>query len=324
MNGEAINPAVLVWARETAGFSVDEAAQKIGFKSGARGTAVEKLTAVEKGDRAPSEAQLAKMAAVYHRPLLAFYMAEPPRPADRGEDFRTIRTPVAPQEAARLDALLRDVRTRQSIVRDVMEEDEDTVPVDFTGTLSISIPVGQAVNRIKNALGIEDDRSFRRGMREPQDLFAELRRRTESLRVFVILLGDLGSHHTAISPKVFRGFAVADRLAPMIVINDQDAKAAWSFTLIHELAHIFVGNTGISGLPATTEPHTPNARIERFCNDLAGEVLLPDQALARVPRLATADAAMREALGTVPGLARQQGDGILPPLARAENGCRYL
>ncbi|NEY91850.1 ImmA/IrrE family metallo-endopeptidase [Tabrizicola oligotrophica] len=292
---EAINPAVLVWARETAGLSIEEAAHKIGLTSGTRGTDAEKLAAMETGERAPSQAQLAKMASAYHRPLLALYMAEPPRPADRGEDFRTMRTPVAPQEAARLDALVRDVRTRQSILRDMMEDDEDAEPINFVGTLSVRTPIQQAAGRIKAALGIEDDRGFRRGMRDPQDLFAELRRRAESLRVFVILLGDLGSHHTAISPKVFRGFAVADNLAPMIVINDQDAKAAWSFTLIHELAHIFVGNTGVSGLPTTAEPHTPNARIERFCNDVAGELLLPDQALARVPRLATIEAVMQEA-----------------------------
>ncbi|MFN8682747.1 ImmA/IrrE family metallo-endopeptidase [Paracoccus sp. P2] len=292
---EVVNPAVLVWARETAGLSIEEAAHKIGLTTGARGTAAEKLEAMESGARVPSGTQLAKMAAAYHRPLLALYMAEPPRPADRGEDFRTMKTPVPPKEAARLDALVRDVRTRQSILRDMMEDDEDAEPVSFVGTLSIATPIAQAANRIKSALGIDDDRSFRRGMREPQDLFAELRRRTESLRVFVILLGDLGSHHTAISPKVFRGFAVADRLAPMVVINDQDAKAAWSFTLIHELAHIFVGNTGVSGLPETGTPHTPSARVEQFCNDVAGEVLLPDQALARVPRLATTEAVMREA-----------------------------
>ena len=78
---EAINPAVLVWARETAGLSIEEAAHKIGLTSGTRGTADEKLTAMENGERAPSQAQLTKMAAAYHRPLLALYMAEPPRPA---------------------------------------------------------------------------------------------------------------------------------------------------------------------------------------------------------------------------------------------------
>lgn len=292
---EAINPAVLIWARETAGLSVEDAAHKIGLTTTTRGTAAEKLEAMESGERTPSEVQLAKMAAAYHRPLLSLYMAEPPRQADRGEDFRTMRAPVAAQEAAWLDALVRDVRTRQSILRDMMEDEEDAELVSFVGTLAVSTPVAQAANRIKAALGIEDDRSFRRGMHQPDDLFTELRRRTEALRIFVILLGDLGSHHTAISPTVFRGFAVSDKLAPMIVINDQDAKAAWSFTLIHELVHIFVGNTGVSGIPATGEPHTPSARVERFCNDVAGELLLPDQALVRVPRLTNAEAVMREA-----------------------------
>lgn len=292
---ETINPAVLTWARETAGLSTEEAAHKIGLTTGTRGTAEEKLKAMERGERAPSEAQLAKMAAAYHRPLLSLYMAEPPRPADRGEDFRTMRNPVGRREAAWLDALVRDVRTRQSILHDMMEDEEDAEPVNFVGTLTIATPITQAANRIKAALGIDDDRSFRRAMRQPEDLFTELRRRTETLGVFVILLGDLGSHHTAISPKVFRGFAVADKLAPMIVINDQDAKAAWSFTLIHELVHIFVGNTGVSGLPAKETPHTPNARIERFCNDVAGELLLPDQALARVARLTNVEAVLHEA-----------------------------
>lgn len=291
----AINPAVLVWARETAGLSVDEAAAKIGLTSGARGSAIEKLEAIETGEREPSEGQLAKMASVYHRPLLALYMAEPPRPALRAEDFRTMKAPAPPQETARLEALVRDVRTRQGILRDLMEDEEDAKPLSFVGSLAVNTPVGQAAARIKEALKIDNDRGFRRGMREPYDLFTELRRRTEALRIFVILLGDLGNYLTAISPKVFRGFAVADKLAPMIVINDQDAKAAWSFTLIHELVHIFVGNTGISGLPVTGEPVSQNGRVERFCNDVAGELLLPDQALVRVQKMATADAVLQEA-----------------------------
>jgi Zn-dependent peptidase ImmA (M78 family)/transcriptional regulator with XRE-family HTH domain len=291
----AINPAVLVWARKTAGLSVDEAAAKIGLTSGARGSATEKLEAFESGEREPSEGQLVKMASVYHRPLLALYMAEPPRPAVRAEDFRTMRAPAPPQETARLEALVRDVRTRQGILSDLMEDEEDATPLKYVGSLAVNTPVGQAAARIKDALKIDNDRAFRRGMREPYDLFTELRRRTEALRIFVILLGDLGNYLTAISPTVFRGFAVADKLAPMIVINDQDAKAAWSFTLIHELVHIFVGNTGISGLPVTGEPVTQNARVERFCNDVASELLLPDQALVRLQRLTTADSVLQEA-----------------------------
>ena len=81
----------------------------------------------------------------------------------------------------------------------------------------------------------------------------------------------------------------------MIVINDNDAKTAWSFTLAHELVHIFVGSTGISGAPTTHEPNTPKARVERFCNDVAGEMLLPTEALRMVERLSSTEAVQRKA-----------------------------
>ncbi|MGO4909533.1 ImmA/IrrE family metallo-endopeptidase [Pseudorhodobacter sp. W20_MBD10_FR17] len=295
MSVEGINPAVLEWARTTAGLSIEEAAHKLGLSSGERASAEEKLEAIEKGERPPTLAQLAKMAGAYHRPLLSLYMPEPPRPADRGEDFRTMTTPVATDEAARLDALVRDVRARHAILRDLMADNDDAQPRAFIGSLPITTPVLQAAGQIKEALGIEGDKELRRGMAKPEDLFTELRRRTEALGVFVVLIGDLGNYRTAISARVFRGFAVADNLAPMIVINDQDAKAAWSFTLIHELAHLFVGSTGVSGAPSTVQPRTTLARVERFCNDVAGEVLLPAHALAAVERTRNATELMARA-----------------------------
>ena len=65
--------------------------------------------------------------------------------------------------------------------------------------------------------------------------------------MFVLLKGDLGNYRTAIDVEVFRGFAIADDIAPFVVINDNDSKAAWSFTLLHELTHLLLGQTGISG-----------------------------------------------------------------------------
>ncbi|THF58717.1 XRE family transcriptional regulator [Ollibium composti] len=284
-----INPAVLEWARTTAGLSYEDAAQRIGLSDTQKATAAEKLEAIERGERAPTPAQLNKMAAAYYRPLLSLYMSEPPRRADRGEDFRTTAELVAPDEAARLDALVRDVRARHAILQDMMADDEDAEARIFVGSLEITVPIPAAANRIRNALGLVDDNGIRKRASKPGDLFADLRRRVEALGVFVILLGDLGNYRTAIPPSVFRGFAVADRLAPLIVINDQDAKAAWSFTLIHELVHVFVGSTGVSGAPTTVPPNTPTARVERFCNDVAGEVLLPTDALTHIQPVHTAN-----------------------------------
>jgi len=87
--------------------------------------------------------------------------------------------------------------------------------------------------------------------------------------------------------EIFRGFAIADPLAPMIVINDQDAKTAWSFTALHELVHLWLGKTGVSGTDVT-------AQIEQYCNDVAGEILLPAKELVAFPKVVTLQEAITE------------------------------
>src|SRR5271165_4206898 len=119
-----------------------------------------------------------------------------------------------------------------------------------------------------------------RGEKTGDDAFAYLRTQIEGKGVFVLLLGNLGSYHSNIPLEIFRGFAIADPLAPMIVINDQDAKTAWAFTALHELVHLWLGTTGLSGLDAA-------AQIEQYCNDVAGEILLPTAELHDFPKAAT-------------------------------------
>lgn len=289
-----INPAVLIWARETAGLSLEEAAHGIGLLDGRAATGAEKLAAIEGAERAPTVPQLSKMAAAYRRPLLALYMAEPPRAGERGDDFRG-GEPAGAAQAARLDALLRDVRVRHAILRELAEDDEDAKPLPFVGSIPLDLPVTDAAGRVRAALGIGEVREERRRLRDVDGLFADLRRRAEALGVYVILVGDLGHHTTAIEPSTFRGFALADPLAPLVVINDKDAKAARPFTLVHELVHIFLGRTGISGEPSAAAPATSQARVERFCNDVAGEVLLPPAALAGTGQLDSAEALLAAA-----------------------------
>ena len=103
----------------------------------------------------------------------------------------------------------------------------------------------------------------------------------------MLLLGDLGSYHSDIGEEVFRGFALADDIAPFVVINDNDATTARSFTLIHELAHIWLGASGVSG-PVR---ELPSNAVERVCNDVASHFLLPPDALLDLsPDIQVADA----------------------------------
>ena len=278
-----INPAMLVWARETAGLELEEAADRLAFiRATDTENAPQRLTALENGERAPTRAQLLLFANLYRCPLLTFYMKRPPRKADRGEDFRQTAGAVSRRENSLLETLLRDIRARQEMIKNLIEDEEETHELTFVG--SAAIEDGTEIVATSIAATLEFDYQERKDRRGDADvLFKTLRERAESAGVFVLLVGDLGSHHTALSAEVFRGFAISDRIAPLVVINDQDAKPARSFTLIHELAHIWLDQSGVSGAPSPEAPRSQEDRIEQFCNDVAGEFLLPTEALRALP-----------------------------------------
>jgi len=275
-----------VWARETAGFGVEDAAAKLHLTTSARSTAADKLEAMESGETSPTRNQLNRMANVYKRPLLTFYMAEPPRAGPRGTDFRRPPDTRDARDNALLDAFLRDVRARQETVRDMLTDEDDFKPLDFVGSITRAKGVDHAAATISGILDF-DPLDPRRG--DADALFRRLRTAAETAGVFVLVLGDLGSHHTTIPVSLFRGLAIADAVAPFVVINATDARSARAFTLIHELVHVFLGQSGVSGPIFTDNPMTHNARVERFCNDVAGEFLLPQQLLQDVGPLTAQD-----------------------------------
>ncbi len=261
-----VNPEILRWARETAGLSLSEATSKLGIREARGETPVDRLQKLESGESIPTRPVLVKMAKQYRRPLLTFYLSAPPRSGDRGQDFRTLPADHSEVDEALLDALIRGVQARQSLVRAAIEDEDEAVPLEFVGSAEPTMEVSEVLASIRQTLGIS--LSDYRAAQNQDEAFDLLREAAEELGVFVLLLGNLGSHHTNIGLEAFRGFSLADPIAPFVVINDQDSRAAWSFTLIHELTHIWLGQTGVSG-------GDPNQGIERFCNDVAAEFLLP-------------------------------------------------
>ena len=268
-----INPKVLIWARETAGLDLETAARKIGLNPARGASGADRLVALERGDTAPTAAQLRKMAQHYHRPLLTFYMPKVPAPAELGQDFRTLPDHGDPANVL-LATLLRDVKARQSLVRDALEDDEDVADVSLVRSQAGVRVADSLSDALITAIGF--NRAEFRARPSAEDAFAYLRALVEAKGVFVLLAGDCGHWSTAIEVGTFRGFAIADPLAPFIVINDQDAKAAWSFTLLHELAHLLLGESGVSG-------GAPQAGIEQLCNDTAAAALIALAEIADLP-----------------------------------------
>ena len=268
-----INPQILVWARESAGLPRDEAAQKLGINPAHGVAPVDRLSAFEAGEAEPSRPLLVKMAKQYRRPLLTFFLSAPPRTGDRGADFRTLPDEAPPAVKANLDALVREVQARQSMVRAVLEEEEEAEPLPFVGSRNITDGQRAALSSLQALLAVELEAY--RAHSSAEAAFKLLRASSEKAGVFVLLKSDLGSYHTALETETFRGFTIADEIAPFVVINERDARPAWSFTLLHELTHLILGQTGVGNARAENE-------IERFCNDVAGEFLLPRSDLARL------------------------------------------
>ena len=267
-----VNPDILRWARETAGLTLEDAVGKLSIKDVKGAVATDRLRQLETGETAPTRAMLSKMAKQYRRPLLTFYLAQPPRRGDWGRDFRAPAADRSARDEALLGALVRNVQARQGLLRSAMlDDDDDLVPLTFPGSATTDTPVEQLVDSIRDALGLR--LSHLRAARNPDEAFRLLRSHAEQAGVFVLVLGHLGSYHTELNVEVFRGFALADEFAPFVVVNPRDSAAARCFTLLHELVHLWLGEPGISG----GDPQDP---VEIFCNKVASSFLLPDEELA--------------------------------------------
>lgn len=216
---------------------------------------------------------LVKMAKQYRRPLLVFYLYEVPRMGSRGEDFRKLSEPPRQVEVGLVDAVIRDIRVRQLVVKACIEAAGEQEELPFIGSKQRKQGVRPVAAAIERTLYF--DRDAFRGKANSRHSFAYLRQLAEDCGIFVLLVDNLGSWHTTIDVEAFRGFALADTIAPFVAVNANDSPSAWSFTLLHELAHMWLGETGMSG-------GQPEFDTERFCNDVASELLLPADELAPI------------------------------------------
>jgi len=146
----------------------------------------------------------------------------------------------------------------------------------FIGSMSEDAPVKEFAESIRTVLKVRIEEQV--GIGDEKTLLKYLRTSAEDAGIFVIFAGNLGSHHSKISAEEFRGIAIADELAPMVVVNPNDVDAAKVFTLVHELAHLWLGSKAISSFNALTQKSADSHR-EKLCNRVAAEFLVPESDL---------------------------------------------
>jgi Zn-dependent peptidase ImmA (M78 family) len=261
---EAIaEPTLLVWARTNAGYSVEDAAKRLPVKA-------ERLAAWEEGLARPTVKQLRRLGTIYGRPLAVFYLPEPPPgPAHPVRDHRRIWGEVPEGISPVLHKELDIAADRRQLALELLSLQGEQPP-NFRLKAELSENPNAVAARFRRTLGISLDQQY--GWRELYDGFNAWRDAIEEVGALVLQMTDV---------KVVeaRGFSLAERPLPAVVANIKDSPRARSFTLLHELTHVALRESGVCTLDDAE-------RIEVFCNHVAGAVLVPADALRAQPIVA--------------------------------------
>jgi Zn-dependent peptidase ImmA (M78 family) len=280
MNRVSVNPDLLRWARERAGRSAERLAEKF-----------PRLPEWERGEARPTLKQLESFARATLVPVGYLFLREAPVERVPIPDLRTLGNERVGHPSPDLLDTIYLCQRRQAWYRDwarsVGEE-----PRAFVRAAQLDSPIEETAAAMRRALAFDLD--ARRDCPTWTEALRLFIAQAEEMGVLVMVSGVVGSNnHRRLDPEEFRGFTLADDLAPLVFINGADTKAAQMFTLAHELAHLWLGESALTDVaPASV----PTQRIESWCNRVAAELLVPlavlrqelprGDVLAEVPRLA--------------------------------------
>jgi Zn-dependent peptidase ImmA (M78 family)/transcriptional regulator with XRE-family HTH domain len=259
-----INSELLRWARNRAQLSIDILETKFPL-----------LSDWESGKKDPTLKQLEAYAKVTRAPFGYFFLPAPPDEPLPIPDFRTIGNQTIKRPSPDLIDMVLACQERQEWFRDYALA-ISAERLNFVGSATVKSPIVETAEVIRKALGFDlDDRSRCATWTEALRTFIG---QADSVGVLVMCSGIvMNNTHRKLDPQEFRGFALVDDFAPLVFINGSDSKAAQMFTLAHELAHVWLGQSAISD--STVASHLQNA-VETWCNRVAAEILVPLEAAA--------------------------------------------
>lgn len=254
-----VNPELLTWARERAGLDTLALAGRF-----------PKLSEWEAGERQPTLRQLENFARAVHVAVGYLFLPAPPQEPVPIPDFRTLADRDLNRPSPDLLDTIYLCQQRQDWFRDYARVHALTA-LDFVGSATVEDAPERVAEVMRQTLAISI--AERQQLPTWTDALRQLIGKAEDAGVLVMASGVVGSNsHRKLAVEEFRGFALADELAPLVFINGTDSKAAQMFTLAHELAHLWLGESGISD-PETGRLAEPG--IERWCNAVAAEFLMP-------------------------------------------------
>lgn len=263
------NPEIFRWAREWRGRAIEEAAQRVNV-------AEQKLIAWEKGDATPTVRQARLLAAFYERPFLEFFLKNIPKipQANHAPDFRLYRKAPDPKEDRELQAI-QDwaIETRHNALDlfAVVGEKVPNIPNKFRATLDTNPERVANLARDLGELSIEQQVGL--GSRNRHQFVKMIRNAAEKMGILVLKDSRLGKFGV-------RGLTLFESPLPVVIFGNE-APTAQAFTLAHELGHIALQQSAISGPPSAEDDRNDIVRSENWCNEFAGALLVPSHELGK-------------------------------------------
>lgn len=257
-----LQPSVLRWARERAGLDAAALAKKLGTKP-------ERVAAWEQTGQVPYKTA-EKLAEKTYTPIGYLFLDTPPEDTLPIPDFRTVGSAPLRRPSPNLLETIYRAQHRQNWFRDYLVE-EGAEPLAWVGSLQTSENPAAAAAKVGALTGLNT--ATRQSAANWEDALRRMVEQIEESGVLVMRNGVVDNNvHRKLSVDEFRGFALADEYAPLVFVNGADSLGAQMFTLIHELIHIWLGQSGVS----TLEDTFANGReTEKFCNEVAAELLVP-------------------------------------------------
>jgi Zn-dependent peptidase ImmA (M78 family) len=254
-----VAPALLNWAVDRARMDGAELQRRF-----------PKFDEWESGNERPTLKQLEKFASATHAPLGFLFLPTPPQEVLPIPDFRTLGNAGISRPTPDLLDTIYTCQSRQDWYRQfALARSFD--PLHFVGSVAVGDPVEPTADEIRRTIGFT--LSERGGFQNPDDALRRLIDTIEGVGILVMVSGIVGGNTRRVLNKdEFRGFALADKIAPLIFVNGSDTKAAQIFTLVHELVHIWVGETALSDAAMAVASGNTS---EAWANKVAAEILVP-------------------------------------------------
>jgi Zn-dependent peptidase ImmA (M78 family)/transcriptional regulator with XRE-family HTH domain len=267
-DGVYVRPEIYKWAIERASLDVDINLIKKTFN---------KLDDWISGKSNPTYKQLEDFAKKLYIPLVYLFLSEPQIETPPIADFRTFHDSEMCRFSLNLIETIERCLLRQAWYENYAIENR-LDKIDFIGKYSLSDNPCDVAKEFIKVLNITLD--DRKKFKSKDDMLQYFQKKIDDAGVFVMSNSVVdNNNYRKLRVDEFRGFALSSQFAPLIFINYSDCLAGQIFTLFHEFGHLLLGESGLSDVSVNNFSTISN---EKWCNELAAELLVPSDLLINV------------------------------------------